>query len=861
MMKSARLGCLTTSGIMASLLTVLIIAGFGIAKGGILFNPGPLNAAQGSSQSGGGSHDAVAGKLLGGVSSHAEIAGQCGACHAPFWSATTMADRCVVCHIDVSTQWQDASTLHGVLRENNPNLGCRNCHPDHRGPDSPLIDLNNTRFPHNSYGYSLSAHHAKSDGSAFSCNDCHARVYTGFDQAICSTCHTQVDADFLPAHNRDFGTNCLGCHDGVDSFGSGFDHGSVRFQLTGKHIDLACKRCHTNAGIMADLIAAPQDCKSCHKAQDPHLGRYGTDCGACHTSSGWTPATFDHNLSTFKLDGKHVNVACETCHNDHIFQGTPTDCNACHRTKDPHTGSLGQNCASCHATTGWKPAIYDHNLSTFILTGKHTSVACIKCHVNNTYKGTSGDCNFCHKNDDNHNGLFGSNCATCHSTTAWKPSTFDHGKTSFILSGAHTSVACASCHVNNIFKGTPGDCYSCHKNIDKHSVTFGTSCGICHNTSAWKPATFDHNLSTFKLTGAHTTVACTNCHVSNVYEGTPGDCNSCHKNDDKHAGGLGTNCSSCHTTSAWKPATFDHNLSTFKLTGAHATMACASCHVNDVYKGTPSDCYSCHKNDDNHGGRFGTDCGSCHTTSAWKPATFDHNLSTFKLTGAHSTVDCGSCHVNSVYKGTPSDCYSCHKKDDNHGGNYGTNCGSCHATNAWKPATFDHNLSTFKLTGAHTSVVCSDCHVNNVFKGTPSDCYSCHKEDDNHDGSFGLNCGSCHSTSAWKPATFDHNSSGFPLTGAHVGLSCSQCHSNGVYGGLSTTCVSCHNGPDTHAGLTTDCTQCHSTSNWNASFTHPGGCDGNCANHEHATCAECHPVNYSSYTCAKCHDRTPSGDG
>ncbi|HEY5269060.1 MAG TPA: hypothetical protein VII97_01895 [Anaerolineales bacterium] len=342
---------------------------------------------------------------------------------------------------------------------------------------------------------------------------------------------------------------------------------------------------------------------------------------------------------------------------------------------------------------------------------------------------------------------------------------------------------------------------------------------------------------------------------------TSQDCTSCHVAKDTHQGRLGTVCGSCHITTGWTPATYDHNLSAFKLTGQHTTVTCGDCHINHVLQGTPTDCYSCHTAKDVHLGRLGTACGSCHTTDGWTPATFDHNLSVFKLTGQHINVACEDCHINHVLQGTPNDCYSCHAAQDAHSGQLGTNCGSCHSTSGWTPSTFDHNLSTFKLTGQHANIACTSCHGNNVFWGTPSDCDSCHAAQDNHNGQFGTDCGLCHSTSGWLPATFDHSRSGFPLTGAHTSLNCSQCHSGGGFGGLSSAYVACHAEPAVHAGVFgTDCAQCHNTSNWNATFNHPGGYDGNCANHQHATCADCHPVNYSTYTCLKCHDSIHPGD-
>lgn len=79
---------------------------------------------------------------------------------------------------------------------------------------------------------------------------------------------------------------------------------------------------------------------------------------------------------------------------------------------------------------------------------------------------------------------------------------------------------------------------------------------------------------------------------------------------------------------------------------------------------------------------------------------------------------------------------------------------------------------------------------------------------------------------------------------------------------IAHKCNLCHAEPSVHAGqFGTECAKCHNTSNWNATFNHPGGCAGNCANHEHATCADCHPVNYSTATYTKCHDSNTPGGG
>ncbi len=521
MMKNTRLGCFTASGIMSAVLTALIITGYAFASGGMLFSPGALNAR--------------AGAALGGVSSHAEIAGQCDLCHAPFWGSDSMADRCVVCHTDVAAQWQDPSTLHGVLRQNNPNLACRNCHPDHRGPDAPLTDISNARFPHESLGYSLKAHQRKTDGSPFGCNDCHAQVYTSFDQAVCAACHQQVEAVFTQAHTLAFGSDCLTCHDGVDTYGRNFDHNQQTYQLIGKHAEAICTGCHLNARSLADLKSAPQDCYSCHAQDDNHQGRYGADCGACHTPAGWIPATFDHNLSAFKLDGKHADVACENCHINLVFKGTPTDCYSCHQKDDEHNGQFGTNCAACHTTAGWLPANVDHNLFAFQLTGKHATVACESCHINNVFKGTPTDCYACHQKDDNHNGRFGTGCGSCHATSGWLPATFDHNLSGFPLTGAHTGLACTQCHIGNVYTGLSTACVACHSLPATHAG-MSAGCTQCHTTSNWS-ANFNHPGGCDGNCAGHERATCNECHPANYATYTCLVCHSSNNPSDGDGGG------------------------------------------------------------------------------------------------------------------------------------------------------------------------------------------------------------------------------------------------------------------------------------------------------------------------------------
>ncbi len=269
--------------------------------------------------------------------------------------------------------------------------------------------------------------------------------------------------------------------------------------------------------------------------------------------------------------------------------GTPATCDGCHlanynTTTNPNhvTAGFPKDCAVCHTTTQWKGAKFDHNAATkFPLTGAHTSVQCAQCHVNGKYAGTPATCDGCHlanynstTNPNHVTAGFPKDCAVCHTTTQWKGAKFDHTATKFPLTGAHTSVQCAQCHVNGKYAGTPATCAGCHlanynstTNPNHVTAGFPKDCAVCHTTTQWKGAKFDHTAATkFPLTGAHTTVQCAQCHINGKYAGTPATCAGCHlanynstTNPNHVTAGFPKDCAVCHTTTQWKGAKFDHN--------------------------------------------------------------------------------------------------------------------------------------------------------------------------------------------------------------------------------------------------------------------------------------------------------------
>ena len=356
-------------------------------------------------------------------------------------------------------------------------------------------------------------------------------------------------------------------------------------------------------------------------------------------------------------------------------------------------------------------------------------------------------------------------------------------------------------------------------------------------------------------------------------------------NPNHVANSFPTECMSCHTTNAWEPSSFDHSTTGFALIGAHSSTSCIACHDGN-YTNTPNTCYACHDNDynstsdPNHvASGFSTDCTTCHSTIDWQSSSFDHNTTGFALTGAHTSATCIACHDGN-YTNTSNTCYACHSTnynsttDPNHvASGFPTDCQTCHSTNNWESSTFDHNTTGFALTGAHTSATCVSCHDGN-YTNTPNTCYACHSTnynsttDPNHVASgFPTDCQTCHynstTTNNWESSTFDHNTTGFALTGAHTSATCVACH-DGNYTNTPNTCYACHStnynsttDPNHVAsGFPTDCQTCHSTNNWESStFDHNTTGFALTGAHTSATCVACHDGNYTNTpnTCYACH--------
>jgi len=365
---------------------------------------------------------------------------------------------------------------------------------------------------------------------------------------------------------------------------------------------LACAVTLDGAGTQDPVV--PQGWKKSRGPVIPH-DTFPSDCSICHLSTSWREIRadfhFDHEAMTgTPLVGAHAGAECLRCHNDRgpveIF--AQRGCVGCH--EDLHRGKLGSDCEDCHDQRSWSPneQIARHNRTRFPLVGAHAATACWRCHEGaevGNFDRTNTECVACHGDDlanatspDHQVQGWTHDCQDCHIPTAWTGAAFNHSW--FPLSGAHAPLACNECHVGGVYPGTPNTCVGCHQadydatNDPPHAAAgIPTSCQMCHSTSQWQPATYNH--TSFPLTGAHVALDCNQCHAGGVYQGTPNTCVGCHQadydatNDPDHAAaGFPTTCQACHNTVRWEDATFNHS---FPInSGEHSGFSCAQCHPN-----------------------------------------------------------------------------------------------------------------------------------------------------------------------------------------------------------------------------------------------------------------------------------------
>ena len=242
-------------------------------------------------------------------------------------------------------------------------------------------------------------------------------------------------------------------------------------------------------------------------------------------------------------------------------------------------------------------------------------------------------------------------------------------------------------------------------------------------------------------------------------------------------------------------SSFDHFTTGFELLGLHREVPCEACHVGGIFKGTPSDCFSCHV----QGSRIGAsakptthiissnDCSQCHTPFGWKPVAHFNHLNVIG--------NCSSCHNTVQSTGKPA----------NHVPTT-ADCSSCHVVNQpWTKLNFPANHIPTSPTSS-----CSNCHTGSTFSVVPS-LTNIHL----YAPSTSANCAQCHGSAA---PSFAIPAIGFAVKGVplgHIPLAangaCESCHVGAASSIAATPVVDSAKFTGSamnHAGVTT-CVGCH----------------------------------------------------
>ena len=273
--------------------------------------------------------------------------------------------------------------------------------------------------------------------------------------------------------------------------------------------------------------------------------------------------------------------------------------------------------------------------SYYPLTGAHTSVQCMECHIAGIYEGIRATCLGCHV-DITPSGHYHAACDLCHTTKDWHDIIWNHNPEAskdcyscheWTAPLIHHEGQCSQCHVisgwmdDPIYHSQPSSCWICHgEEAPVHH--FLGECSDCHTTEDWsdvQPVSLDTLSHPLVLNASHVDASCAQCH---------GDvrCVSCHLND-RPIDHFGWQCSTCHVTDGWTGVVFLHIPS--------------------------ADCYACHTETapvDHYTGQ----CINCHSFTGWTDAVFNHT----------GFTDCTSCHSQDSGMDDAPDCVTCHVQED-----------------------------------------------------------------------------------------------------------------------------------------------------------------------------------------------------
>ena len=568
--------------------------------------------------------------------------------------------------------------------------------------------------------------------------------------AVCTSCHTGTDFSAMPTlasihlYAPNTSTNCVQCHGASQA--ASFAIPAASFTITTTPVNhipttAACEACHVGAGSSIAATPVPNGATFAKSAMS-HTGI--TTCVGCHGPTV-TSATFYGITKIVVMPPSGAPGI-----NAHIPSGTA--CEGC------HLGSLPAALVPANAP----------------LTAPGTKFQTPAPSTAQIHTGVGSGCTNCHEKGYV---WMGANYYPISPTAVTgSASTQYHGfntrpvataSTYSVADAAHpTSGDCAQCHVGTTY-------FSAQAAPAGHIPTLsGAACSTCHTTAG------NFALYTADMNALHAAVAttCSTCHsdTSPSYTGAPGfaivhmSTRGMHV-PIKYSAGT-AECSGCHKLYT----TFSGTIMSHAVIGdtgsSAAGMACDACHEWNMRT-------------------------KWYGLSTWQRDSANHYYcapgGTTICTGGKGADCTQGCHQHSVssrYAGvgpkTPRKTIQSAVKP--------ATPGASPAPVTSRPGVPPRRMAfgtSFAVPGRfdHTGVTgtCFSCHNGVSAVGKPT----------GHLPS-GNDCDRCHTTSAWKPAAYDH---------ALV---------------IAGTCASCHNAlqavakPAGHVATTLSCDSCHYVLGW-----------------------------------------------
>lgn len=219
------------------------------------------------------------------------------------------------------------------------------------------------------------------------------------------------------------------------------------------HDPVAWQRLASPGPLSAAHASLEKDCAACHTSVK------GVDSARCISCHATNEALLQRQPTAFHAEVRE----CRPCHTEHQGAERPTLMDHAAlanlglrrlRESDPPAAGRVQEQLRRHGSSG--------GLAT-----DHPRVSAFEATL---------DCSSCHSNQDRHRGLFGTECASCHATSAWTISEFRHP--------SPRSTDCAQCHQ------APPSHYREHfkmvsARVARQPKAKVSQCYQCHQTTSW----------------------------------------------------------------------------------------------------------------------------------------------------------------------------------------------------------------------------------------------------------------------------------------------------------------------------------------------------------------------------------------